>query len=81
MMPPELIDVIARVQEQIGEQLDVLEREGGEYATACAQKTLRSPRGPAPRPPAGMHPKVREMVRSLVSDEMFIRRHDQAGCR
>lgn len=81
MMAPELVDVVTAVQAQIGEQLDLLDREGGAYARACAEKTLRSPKGPAPIAPAGMHPKVREMVRALVSDEMYVRRYYAAESR
>lgn len=78
MMPPELVDVIANVQEQIGEQLDMLERDGGQYARDYAQAALAPKRIQGPAAPRGWHPHIRKMVQELVSEELLVRRHQHA---
>lgn len=73
MMAPELIEVIALVQEEIGVQLEILDREGGIYAMRCVEVS-RQPRrlNGAPRP-AGMNQHVGVMIRELVRDELAVR--------
>ena len=79
MMSPDLVGVLARVQEELGEQLDVLEREGGAYAREYAWSCMTRPTlsGP-PRPPA-MRPEIGKMVRELVLDELAARRIGTRG--
>lgn len=70
MMPPDLITVLARVQEEIGAQIDVLDREGGVYA-ARVMETFEQPRRiQGPKTPAGMSPVLGKMIRDLVMDEL-----------
>lgn len=74
MMPPDLIEVIALVQEEIGAQLDILDQEGGAYALRCVQASQQPKTITGPHAPTGMHPKVGAMVRELVADHLYVRR-------
>lgn len=74
-MTPDLCEVLAVVQEQLGEQLEMLDREGPAYVRALVVADSRPKTRQAPHGPAGMHPKMRQMVRELVSDELAVRRY------
>jgi hypothetical protein len=70
MMAPDLIVVLARVQEEIGAQLDVLDREGGVYAARVLQTSNEPRRVCGPKTPAGMSPVIGKLIRDLVMDEL-----------
>lgn len=74
MMPPDLIEVLARVQEEIGAQLDVLDRDGGVYAAHVLAAARDRKRVQAPRTPEGMSPILGKWIRDMVTDEVAVTR-------
>lgn len=74
-MTPDVAEVLTRVSEEVGVQIDLLDREGVRYAQLCAE-TVLSPRwrGNLPPKPPGMQTRAAEMIRELTLDELVAMR-------
>lgn len=73
-MTPELCAVLARVQEELGVQLDALDRIGGEYARQYAWAATTRPTLTGPPRPVELRPEMGKMIRELVLDELAAQR-------
>lgn len=72
-LTPDLVDVLARVQLQLGDAIDALDRDGGRYAREIVARA-DSPQTYGPRRPTSLHPALGVLVRELVADELAMRR-------
>lgn len=79
LLAPDVLEAIGRVQEQLGEQLELLDREGGTYARSYAWASMTRPKVVGPVAPRGMHPKISSLIRELVIDELMVRRYSGAS--
>jgi hypothetical protein len=73
-MTPAVAEILARVSEEIEQQIISLERHGVVYAGAYAEKMTRGPHANPPRTPAGMHPLLAKMIRDATLDELVAAR-------
>jgi hypothetical protein len=81
MMAPDLIETIARVQEELAAQIEILDRDGGVYALRYLESFGQPKRVNPPEAPLGMSPHIRRMIREQVADELAARRHPGDGLR
>jgi hypothetical protein len=77
MMAPDLIETIARVQEELAAQIEILDRDGGVYALRYLESFGQPKRVNPPEAPLGMSPHIRRMIREQVADELAARRVHQ----
>lgn len=64
-----LNEIDQRGRERLGELLDVLDREGGNYLRSCAEKALTGPaNGPSPKKPAALPLEWARGIREIAMD-------------
>ena len=61
---------VRAARREFAEQLRMAAREGGGYIDGYAEAYLSGRAHPRPR--TGMHPKVRDLARELVADELVM---------
>lgn len=70
----ELDAMLRRIDAELADAIDVLQRDGASYARTYATALVSPPpegrRGDSPRRPAGMPSHVAQLVRQLVMDEL-----------
>ena len=80
-MTPDIAAIVERVNAELGDLLEALERDGGTYAAQYAEHVLTHPTGRnRPAPPKGMPPIAATVVREFVLDEVtYLPRRRQGG--
>ena len=72
MNAADITQAVRPIVEELGVQIDVLDREGRQYAERLLHHHLHNNRGAgAPHRPAGMHHDIAKAIRDLVLDEVM----------
>ena len=68
-MTPDLVAIVTRSSEQLGELIDALDTDGVAYARAYAEHILTTNRGKAvPHRPPGLPPEAGKIIREMVME-------------
>ena len=78
---PSTVDLFTPIAAELGEMLDVLDRDGGGYARRYLAHIREGGQGYGPRAPLGMHPLVAKAVRGVVRDHFEMARFENGKAR